>query len=133
MKTIIQRPIIHINSENLPSEIIADILGDPEEEHLEIYEGDTARMNDPIKIDVLRHYLDQLVQQGANYVSIDFHTDHQELELDGIHIGIASTEETLFHEQKDKDFQIQYCKTQIDNAARTKANFENKLKFLTGE
>jgi len=133
MKTIIQKPIIHINSEYLPSEIITDILGDAEEEHLEIYDGNTNRMNDPIKIDVLRHYLDQLEEKGANYVSIDFHTDHQELELDGIHIALATTEETLFHEQKDKGFQINFIKDRIKDYNTSLKNFEQQLKLLTGD
>lgn len=133
MKTIIQKPILHINSENLPSEIIADILGDYEEEHLEIYDGNTAHLNDPIKIDVLRHYLDQLVQQGANYVAIDFHTDHQELELDGIYISLATPEEILFHEQRDKDFQIKLTKERIEQYSSQLGLFEKKLKELTGE
>lgn len=133
MKTIIVNPILHLTSNDLPSEMLTDILGDAEIEHLEIYEGNSAHLNDSINIDVLRGLLDFLEDKGANYVSIDFHTDHQELELDGLFITSATQEEIDSHNQKDKDFQINFCRTQIDNATRTKTNFEQQLKHLTGE
>jgi hypothetical protein len=133
MKTIIQKPIHHLCSENLPSEIIADMLGDAEIQCHEIYEGNTAQLNDPIKIDVLRGLLDDLESRGANYVSIDFHNDHQEFELDGIFITTATPEEVIIHEQKDKDFQIKYCKEQLDIAMRNLTMFQRKIKELTGD
>jgi hypothetical protein len=131
MKTIIQKPILHLRSEYLPAEIIADILGDTEVEHDEIYEGNTNLLNDPIKIDVLRHYLDQLEERGANYVAIDYHTDHQELELDGIFITTATPEEVIFHEQKDKDFQITTIKNRMTEYKVQLELFVKKLKELT--
>lgn len=133
MKTIIQKPIIHINSEDLPSEMNIDILGNNNDECKEIFEGNAAQLNDPIKIDVLRKYLDQLEEQGCNYVSIDFHTDHRELELDGMYIGVATQEEIDFHEQKDKDFQIKFTKERIQQYSTQLGLFEKKLKELSGE
>ena len=133
MKTIIQKPILHLKSEYLPAEIIADMLGDAEVECHEIYDGNTAQINDPIKIDVLRYYLDQLEERGANYVAIDYHSDHQELELDGIFIGLATPEEVMFHEQKDKEYQIDMIKNKLKEYNKVKLQFENKLKELTGD
>lgn len=133
MKTIVQKPILHINSENLPSEIIADILGDAEIEHLEIYDGNTNQLNDPIKIDVLRSLLNQLEEKGANYVAIEYHTDHQELELDGILITTATPEEILLHEQQDREYQIKFTKERITQYSSQLSLFEKKLKELTGE
>jgi len=133
MKTIIQKPILRINSEHLPSEIIADILGDAEIEHLEVYDGNTAHFNDPIKIEDLRFILDKLEAHGANYVSIDFHTDHQELELDGIFITTATPEEIIFYEQKDKDFQTMLIRDMIKDYKKSLDQFKNKLKELTGD
>ena len=133
MKTVIQKPIIHINSEDLPSELNGDILGNYDDECKEIYDGNTAHLNDPIKIDVLRKYLDQLEEAGANYVSIDFHTDHRELELDGIFVGIATPEEVIFHEQKDKEFQIKFTKDRIKDYEKSLTQFQKKLKELSGD
>ena len=137
MKTIIQKPILHINSEELPHMIRVDLLGVDYDNHYndykEIYDGNSARLNDPIKIDTLRKYLDQLEAEGANYVSIDFHTDHQELELDGIYIGLATPEEIIFHEQKDKDFQINFIKEKIEQHSDQLRLFKNKLQKLSGE
>lgn len=126
MKTIIFIPTVHINT---------DILGqdDVENDHNEIYIGDTNRVNDPIKIDDLIMILNGLKDEGSNYVSIDFHTDHLEYELDGQIIRLATQEEINEQERKDKQFKIDFCKKQIDNASRTKANFEQELKFLSGE
>lgn len=135
MKTLIQKPIIHINSEELPNEMRVDILGRnyDDEPYNEIYQGNATHLNDPIKIDVLRKYLDQLEQQGANYVSIDFHTDHQELELDGLFVGLATQEEIDQHNQKDRDFQIKFTKERISQYSAQLSLFEKKLKELSGE
>jgi len=135
MKTLIQKPIIHINSEELPDQMRVDILGRnyDNKPYDEIYQGNAAHLNDPIKIDVLRKYLDQLEEQGANYVSIDFHTDHQELELDGMFVGIATQKEIDDHKQKDKDYQIQFAKDRIVQYSTQLGLFQTKLKELTGE
>lgn len=133
MKTIIFKPIFHINSEHLPTEIIADILGDAEEDCKEIYVGSSNQMNDPIKINALRKYLDVLEEKGANYVSIDFHTDHQELEIGGMFIGIATQEEINLHNQKDKEYQINFAKERIQQYSTQLGLFQTKLKELSGE
>jgi len=135
MKTLIQKPIIHINSEELPNEMRVDILGRnyDDDPYDEIYLGNAAHLNDPIKIDVLRKYLDQLEERGANYVSIDFHTDHQELELDGMFVGLATQQEIDQHKQKDKEFQINFTKERITQYSTQLGLFQTKLKELTGE
>ena len=135
MKTLIQKPIIHINSEELPNEMRVDILGRNynDEPYDEIYQENAARLNDPIKIDVLRKYLDQLEEAGANYVAIAFHTDHQELELDGMFVGLATQEDIDIHNQKDKDYQISFCKERVNVLSIEIKRFENKIKELSGE
>ena len=135
MKTLIQKPIIHINSEELPDQMRVDILGRnyDNKPYNEIYDGNTNQLNDPIKIDVLRKFLDQLEEAGANYVSIDYHTDHQELELDGLFVGLASQEEIDLNIQKDKDFQIKFTKERIQQYSTQLRLFEKKLQELSGE
>jgi len=135
MKTIIQKPIIHINSEELPDEMKIDILGQDylnDIPYNKIFEGEASLLNDPIKINVLRGFLDQLEEAGANYVSIDYHTDHRELELDGIFIDVATQKEIDEHNQKDKDFQIKLTKERIKQYSTKLALFEDYLKKLSG-
>jgi len=135
MKTLIQKPIAHINSEELLNEMRVDILGVnyDDEPYNEIYEGITKQINDPIKIVVLRKLLDQLEEKGANYVAIHFHTDHQELELDGVFVGLATQEEIDDHNNTDKNYQIQFCKERLKVLEQQTNLFKTKLKELSGE
>lgn len=135
MKTIIQKPILHINSEELPHMIRFDILGKDydDTEFNEIYEGITRQINDPIKIDDLLSILNTLKGKGANYVAIRFHTDHQEYEFDGVHIGLATQEEIDDYNQRDKEFQIKTLNERIKVLSTELGRFQNQLKKISGE
>lgn len=136
MKAIIQKPIKHICSEELDFDLRNDILGkdwSEENDFEEIYMGRTNQVNNPIKIDTLRYYLDQLEQLGANYVSIDYHTDHIEYELDGIEARLATQQEIDEHFAKDKETHIKQIKSKIDEYQKLLNQFKNKLKELSGE
>ncbi len=133
MKTIIQKDVHHINSEELAHQMYVDFYGNSYGEVMDIFEGNTLHLNNPIKIETLRIYLNVLEEKGANYVAIDFHSDHDELELDGILIKEATEEEIEAHNQKEKDFQINFIKERIRQYSTEVKLFQDKLKELTGE
>lgn len=135
MSTIITKPILHINSEELPHMIRVDILGEnyDEVEFDEIYEGITKQINDPIKIDDLQSILRTLKGKGCNYVAIKFHSDHQEYEFDGVHISLATQDEIIQHAKEQRDKDIELVKRSLLNIEEQKKRFETRLKQLTGE
>ena len=132
MSTIITKPIIKVNTDELDMMMVEDILGDVED-HNEIYKGKTMFLNDPIKIDTLRKYLDSLEANGANYVAIDFHEDHREYELEGLHVSIATQEEIDQHSKEQKEKEIENIKSRLHSISTDKFKFEERLKQLTGE
>jgi len=135
METIIFKPVEHVTTDDLISLIVSDILqpNSFEDEYKEIYDGVTNQMNDPIKIDDLIMMLVDLKTLGANYVSIDYHTDHREYELDGQEVRLATQEEIDDHIRKDKQFQIDFIIKKIEQLDTEKFLFENKLKSMSGE
>lgn len=135
MKTIIQKPIAHVCTEEIPHSIRYSILGKDYDDHPynEIYIGNTKQINDPINIQALRKILNNLEAKGANYVAIDFHTDHQEYELDGVHIGLATQEEIDEHNLKDRDFHIKFIKDKLTELDKLTSQYKEKLKELSGE
>ena len=46
-----------------------------------------------VSIDNMRKALDEFEKQGANYVNIDFHCDHNEVEVTGVIFGRSTQEE----------------------------------------
>lgn len=135
MKTISQKHVTHINSEELPYMIKVDLLGEDYDDidFNEIYDDKTLHINEPIKIDSLRNLLNELEEKGANYVAIDYHTDHQEYELDGVRIELASEQEIKEREEKEKNIQMNHLKEKINSLSIDLARFKSKLKELTGE
>lgn len=131
MNTIITKPIIKINTDELDMMMIEDILGDVKDRN-EIYKGNTMFLNDPIKIDSLRKYLDSLEANGANYVAIDYHTDHREYELDGLHVSIASQEEIDQHRKEQNDLEIARIENTLEALNRKIVSNELRLKTLKG-
>lgn len=131
-KPIITKPIIKINTDELDIMMIEDILGDVED-HNEIYKGKTMFLNDPIKIDTLRKYLDTLEANGANYVAIDYHEDHQEYEFDGLHVSIATQEEIDEHIKEQQEKEIVEIKNRLSYLSSETKNLEARLKQLTGD
>lgn len=135
MKTIIFKPIHHINSDELDFSLREQVLQpfDEDEEYREIYESKLNYLNSPIKIETLRGFLDDLEERGANFVAIDYHTDHIEYELDGMFITEATQDEIDYHEKKDKEFELKYAKEQLANVEKTADNFRKAIFRLSGE
>ena len=131
MNTIIIKPITHINTDELDMSMIEDILGDVEDRN-EIYKGKTMFLNDPIKIDTLRKYLDDLEAKGANYVAIDYHEDHREYELDGVHVSIALQKEIDEHDKEQKELEIARVESQLTVLNNRIKENELKLNSLKG-
>lgn len=132
MNTIITKPIIKINTDELDMMMVEDILGDVEDRN-EIYKGNTMFLNDPIKIDTLRKYLDSLEANGANYVAIDYHEDHREYELDGLHVSIAIQKEIDEHTKEQQEKEIEQIKSRLTYHSSETKKFEARLKQLTGD
>ena len=80
MKTIIFKPIHSIKTE---MELIEEFLSENDDDHNEVYDGNTELLNDPIKIDNLIHHLETLKLNGATYTSISFNDVDMTYTLDG--------------------------------------------------
>ena len=130
MKTIIFIPTVHTNTEDLMSLVESDILGQVSEDdnHDEIYVGNTNQVNDPIKIDDLITTLNDLKDKGGNYVSIDYHSDHREYELDGQEIRLATQEEIDDEERRRIESDIKVINDRIKENERYRIGLENALK-----
>ena len=79
---------------------------------------------EPVNIDMLIKELTDLKQKGSNYVSCDWHGDHQELELYGYEFRKATEEEIKEHELKIAEADLARKKKEIQ---RLEAQL-NKLK-----
>ena len=134
MYTINQKHVKHIYSEYLPGEITSDVIPnyDDNTEYDEIFDNKTKYLNDPIKIDTLRKYLDELESLGANYVSILYHTDHNEYELDGVEVRLATEEEIKIEKDKEKQFQIDFINKELERFKKDTEAYLSKLKELEG-
>lgn len=73
---------------------------DIHEDFTTITEGRCESDSEPVSIDTLIEQLISLKKLGANYVSCDWHCDHQELELHGYEFRTATEEEIAEHELK---------------------------------
>jgi hypothetical protein len=134
MKTIIFKPTVHINTDDLISLIESDILGqeDVDDDHNEIYEGNTIYVNDPIKIDDLIMILNGLKDEGSNYVAIDFHSDHREYEIDGQEIRLATQEEIDAEELRVKESDMKIINDRLVQNERDRVGLEKALDKLSG-
>ena len=130
MNTIIFKPIKQLDVDEINLDIIDDILGDSDEDHNEIYEGFTRHTNEPIKIDRAIDILNQLKEDGANYVAIHYHTDHQGYEFYAQHISIATQKEIDLAKQRDVEYRIQYLKDKIKAIDKEKLQLEEGLKKI---
>jgi vacuolar-type H+-ATPase subunit I/STV1 len=115
----------------LREQIIPNIYED-EEDFNEIYKDKANNLNTPIKIDTLREHLNLLEKKGANFVSIMYHPDHIEYELDGQLVREATQEEINEHTLKQKEFQLTQIKKRIAELEEQTKQFKNKLNELTG-
>lgn len=130
MDTIITKPIIKINTDELDMMMIEDILGEVEDRN-EIYKGNTMFLNDPIKIDTLRKYLDTLETNGANYVAINYHEDHREYEFDGLNVGIASQDDIDLYSKEQQEKEITQIKSRLTYHSSEVKILEDRLKELS--
>lgn len=99
--TIIIENKIELFSNELDNELRYDLLG--EELSDKAYENDgfhTIEKNNniyvdtlPIKISVLKEYVENLEKSGCNYVAIDYNCDHLEYSFVGIDAHAASEQE----------------------------------------
>ncbi len=133
MRTIIYKHVKHINTDELDflnREQIFPDLGEDEDLN-EIYKDKTNILNTPVSINYLRGLLDELETKGANYVSIDYHTDHIEYELDGIIAREATQEEIDDQKEKDRQFQIEHARKESNRLENTADQYRKRLEELS--
>ena len=90
-------------------ELYNDVLGKKEVDRIyeeedgvnRIYNGKDFQ-NSPIKIETLKQILLELEKNGCNYVSIDYHCDHIEYEVYGVDVHVATEEEIVEYENKER-------------------------------
>jgi hypothetical protein len=119
MKTIIYKHLTHVNTDELDYHILNQIFpnldeDDEYEDHKEIYLDETNHLNTPVNITYLRGLLDNLEEEGANFVSIDYHPDHIKYDLDGLFVAEATQQEIDDYNQKDKEYQLKYAKSELE-------------------
>jgi DNA-binding transcriptional MerR regulator len=56
-----------------------------------------------VSIENMRKALDEFEKQGANYVNVDFHCDHNEVEVTGVIFGRSTQEEIDAHIKQELD------------------------------
>ena len=99
----------------------AEILSQPEEDLGKNWENDKSIIlphslwfdSEPVAIKDVIETLVEMNSKGANYVCIDWHCDHRELEIVGLEFRHATPEEIgeyekskLEKENRDKEFEI---------------------------
>ena len=74
-----------------------------------------------ISIENMRKTLDKFEKQGANYVNVDFHCDHNEVEVTGIIFGRSTQEEIdayikeeLLQKEAKKEKEIARLQSEIE-------------------
>ncbi len=80
----------------------------------------------PVNIDRVISVLQKLKEEGANYVECNFHEDHQELEVTGYAIRLATDAEITEYYNKQQ-------KLDKDNRDSQILKLEMQLKQLKGE
>lgn len=74
-----------------------------------------------VSIENMRKALDEFEKQGANYVNVDFHCDHNEVEVTGVIFGKSTQEEVdayikeeLAQKEAKKEKEIARLQAEID-------------------
>lgn len=74
-----------------------------------------------VSIENMRKALDEFEKQGANYVNVDFHCDHNEVEVTGVIFGKSTQEEVdayikeeLAQKEAKKEKEIDRLQAEID-------------------
>lgn len=106
---------------------------DEDEDINEIYKDKTNYLNTSIKIDYLRGILDQLEGLGANYVSIMYHPDHIEYELDGILVREATQDEIDQEIIDRKEADLRTIKQRLAEMENTAEQFRKQIERLSSE
>ena len=135
MRTIIYKHVAHISTDELDflnREQTFPDLG--EDEDLNEIHVDGARYeNTPVKIDYLRGLLDELETKGANFVSIDYHSDHIEYELDGLLVTEATQQEIDEDIKRQDEFKLKYAKQELERIEKTANQFRELVTKLSGD
>jgi hypothetical protein len=123
------------NSEHLISELEVDILG--KERVDAAYEKSGPNMiskgnyeNYPIKIDELRKILTNIENSGCNYVSIDYHCDHEEYEFYGADVHAATEEEIREENDKEKNKSLIAAETYLKNLDKKREELIKEIEEL---
>jgi len=136
MKTIIFKHVDHINTDELdyhiPNSIFPNLDDDDEYEEMNQIHVDGAKYNNsPVNINYLRGLLDELEAKGANFVSIDYHPDHIEYELDGLLVAEATQQEIDEDIKRQDDFRLKYAKQELERIEKTANQFREVIKKLS--
>lgn len=74
-----------------------------------------------VSIENMRKALDEFEKQGANYINVDFHCDHNEVEVTGVIFGKSTQEEIdayikeeLAQKEAKKEKEIARLQAEID-------------------
>lgn len=129
--TIVSEVKAQINSPQLNSDYEFDLLGKErydaawEEDCVEIIGQQVEQY--PFSINKLRKILDDLEKDGCNYVSIDYHCDHEEYNFYGINLHVATQAEIDEVDKKEKQKEL---KEMQDYLAKLEREKEKVLKML---
>lgn len=82
----------------------------------------------PVKIDELITDLIKLKSEGANYVTLDFHEDHQELEVTGFTIRLATDAEIDEHYAGRERDEKKVLESKIQKLEKELADLKTKSK-----
>lgn len=86
-------------------------------------------LSHPIPISELEQIISDCKKIGSNYISIDYHEDHQEYEINGYEVHISTKEEIKEYEDEYNNFKSRKLIEINDKIAKLTAEKE----FLTNE
>jgi hypothetical protein len=123
------------NSEHLISELEVDILGQERvdaayEKYAPNMIGKGNYVNYPIKIDELRKILTVIEKSGCNYVSIDYHCDHEEYEFYGADVHAATEEEIKEENDKERNKSLASAETYLKNLDKKREELIKEIELL---
>lgn len=99
---------IEKQTEELNYALYLEILGKEKVENAYDEDGVNVLFNGieipttPIKIEKIKNILSELEKKGCNYVSIDYHCDHDEYEIFGVDAHSSSEEEIDTEDEKQR-------------------------------
>ena len=120
-----------IYSKNLLSEYqkLANYNWENDNHRFEVLNDNSQQYH--ISIDEVIFYLQKLKQQGANFVEINYHTDHQEYEFTGYLLQKSSKEEIeKYSLQEEKYFEALKRVEELENQIKSLKEEYNKNNIL---